>query len=414
MKHKLLHRTMLLLAVLASLQKGQAQLVFDKTFHVALDPTWVTTFKTSVLKDGNLWCVGTEGTYSFYNGSVWTKSKIPNATSSNRGIALDHQSTLWIGSFGDGLFKKEGNTWTQFTESNSELPSDNIRALLYDTIHQELWVATYGGLVRIKNNVWDIFTEANSQLESGLISDIEQSADGAIWVVNDSRLVKIHNGAWTVFTSSQIFGGSDDDLADVFIDHNQNVWTTSSYSAKGAASFDGDNWTVLPGFSGKVLQSVGVDMAGTVFLGELFKGMHVVFGGINYYFPSSPDGFPTSQNFNFTLDKNSNSLWLSNTWGLWEIKSATVSSSQPNGPGNSLMAFPVPAYDKISITSEKSFITSIQVTNVHGVLVETLRYNNESTVELPVGHLPAGVYFLQTTLKDNRIEVIQVVVNSQR
>lgn len=114
-----------------------------------------------------------------------------------------------------------------------------------------------------------------------------------------ASLIKIHNSIWTTYTSSQIFGGDEDDLGDVFIDASQKIWITSGYGLKGVASFDGTTWTVLPGFADKNIQSVGVNASGTVFLGELFKGMHVVSGGVNYYFPSAPDGFPSAQKFLF-------------------------------------------------------------------------------------------------------------------
>lgn len=103
---------------------------------------------------------------------------------------------------------------------------------------------------------------------------------------------------------------------------------------------------------------------------------------------------------------------MCNTWGLWEIKSATVGTSELNEVANGVSAFPVPAFDNVTITSENSMIQSVNVIGSDGALIETLQFGQESSVEVPVNKLATGVYFLQTTLANNKQQsVIRIAVN---
>lgn len=405
MKHKLLAPAFL---VLMTLQSGYAQLNFNTTKHTALQPTWATYFRTANLMDGSFYCIGSNGTYSFYNNSVWTKAQIPGG-GSNRGIALDHQSNLWIGTFGDGLYKRENGIWSQMTITNSLLPSDDIRAVLYDTLLQQLWVGTYGGLLRIKGSEWMVFTETNSLLDSDVVTELEQGADGSVWAINDSRVMRIQGDTWTKYDAQEIFGGSNGELADLFIDADQKVWVSSGYGQQGVAYFNGSTWTVVPGFAGKNIQSIGVDNQGTVLLGELYEGMHAVFNGVNYFFPTAPNGFPANQNFDFTLDKDGNTLWLCNTWGLWEIKGIAVGVNTPEAR-EQLSTFPVPANDEVQIRSEESAISMVTIASANGQKIGEYHFQGTNTVNVPVSALPHGIYFLQTTLENKQVQVIKVMV----
>jgi hypothetical protein len=406
MKHKLLLPS---LVMLAAFQTGFAQLNFSTVNHSALQPTWATYFRTSYLMDGKFYCIGSNGTYSSYNNSVWTKSQISGG-GDNRGIALDHQSVLWIGTFGDGLFKRENNTWTNLTTTNSQLPSNDIRAVKYDTLLQNVWVGTYAGLLRIHGTEWKVFNTANSQLTSDVATEIEQAADGSVWIVNKTCVIRIQGETWTRFNASQIFGGTDGELADLFIDADQKVWVTSGYGKQGVAYYNGSAWSIVPGFDGLHIQSVGVDDQGTALLGELFKGMHAVYNGVNYFFPTAPNGFPANQNFDFTLDKNGNTLWLCNTWGLWEIKNILVGVNDPESL-EQLSIFPVPAREEVQIRSEESTIRMVTIVSSNGQKAGEFSFDGATNVTIPVAQLPQGVYFMQTTLDNNQMQILKVMVN---
>ncbi|MBI3038076.1 hypothetical protein HYY75_03345, partial [bacterium] len=73
-------------------------------------------------------------------GSVFKKSVY---TCVIRTFAEDYQSRLWVGTFGAGLWVKDGKGWRKFGKSPSALPDERISKIV---VHKnELFIATAGG-----------------------------------------------------------------------------------------------------------------------------------------------------------------------------------------------------------------------------------------------------------------------------
>ena len=67
---------------------------------------------------------------------------------------LAEGDSLWIGTWGAGLYLKEGNAWTQFARHNSPLADNNINCLYLDS-HGILWIGTNGhGVYTYYKNTW--------------------------------------------------------------------------------------------------------------------------------------------------------------------------------------------------------------------------------------------------------------------
>ena len=84
---------------------------------------------------------------------------------------MDAAGALWIGTSvlaAAGLARLQDGQWQVFTEANSDLPADGVRALAVDAAGA-LWIGTSdfgggGGLARLQDGQWQVFTEANSDL----------------------------------------------------------------------------------------------------------------------------------------------------------------------------------------------------------------------------------------------------------
>lgn len=113
---------------------------------------WI--FGIEVAQPGVFW-VSTFGSGIFhYDGLEWDE----NYNSLNTGkpidsvgpIAIDSTGNIWFGSWGggggvNGLFKFNGNNWTQYNTANSPLIGDGIFSLEVDN-QGKLWIGTDNGI----------------------------------------------------------------------------------------------------------------------------------------------------------------------------------------------------------------------------------------------------------------------------
>jgi len=57
-------------------------------------------------------------------------------------IAIDNNGMKWIGTYGGGLAKFDGNDWTVYDTSNSGLPGDRVKTIAIDENNTK-WIGTY-------------------------------------------------------------------------------------------------------------------------------------------------------------------------------------------------------------------------------------------------------------------------------
>jgi len=131
------------------------------------DVNWTIyrSFKTGVSKNANHIAIdnnntpwvsihsvlGISGGSGFFNGLGWeTYTSLPSGNVHY--VAIDSHNNKWFGNTESGLSKFNGNTWTNFTTSDSRLPNDRVFAIAFDGAGNK-WLATFGsGVVKYKGN----------------------------------------------------------------------------------------------------------------------------------------------------------------------------------------------------------------------------------------------------------------------
>jgi hypothetical protein len=106
-------------------------------------------------------------------------------------MQFDKENNLWFGVLsrqavanesGDGLFKYNGNSFTNFNISNSELPSNSVVEIAIDTENAK-WIGTYSGLVKLNsNNELKIFNKDNTPMPFDAIEHIIVDNNDNIWM----------------------------------------------------------------------------------------------------------------------------------------------------------------------------------------------------------------------------------------
>jgi len=113
---------------------------------------------------------------------------------------LAADGALWAGTKGGGLARLEQGQWQVYTTANSSLPDDNVMALA--AADGALWVGTGGGgLARLENGQWQVYTKANSKLSSDNVQALA-AAGGALWVGTRGGLARLDDGQWQVYTKA--------------------------------------------------------------------------------------------------------------------------------------------------------------------------------------------------------------------
>lgn len=98
-----------------------------------------------------------------------------------KAFASEPDGTLWVGTRGDGLFRRKEGRWERF-DRNSGLLSDIIRVLYLDS-HGRLWVGSDGGglSLRLESGRFLSIT-AREGLPNSTVSQIIEDGLGRLWV----------------------------------------------------------------------------------------------------------------------------------------------------------------------------------------------------------------------------------------
>lgn len=104
-------------------------------------------------------------------------------------LAVDAQGVVWAGTWGGGLSKFDGKTWTQYTVAEG-LPGNHVFMLHVDP-KGVLWIGTNNGLARPKaGGGFEVMT-TNDGLFNNAVFSMATARDGTLWVGSFGGVAKI-------------------------------------------------------------------------------------------------------------------------------------------------------------------------------------------------------------------------------
>jgi ligand-binding sensor domain-containing protein len=177
---------------------------------------------------------------SFSNGNLLTKRRVFDFTNNTNEKSVGTPEVKGTNP------KNLSETWTVFTQQNSELPWDMTRAVVKD-LDNNIWIGTDNGIVKIENNKWVHFNSNNTIISSALynknetqsVRDIEVDKNNNKWFIIGWDVYKYDNKQWTKYDSTN---SPINWARTIFVDKSNNVYFTSW---DGVAKFDGKTWTVF-------------------------------------------------------------------------------------------------------------------------------------------------------------------------
>ena len=157
------------------------------------------------------------------------------ALSSIRSAFKDEAGNLWFGTFGNGVSKYDGKSFTTFNSSNG-LIHNLIEAITEDS-NGNIWFSTYGGVSKYNGVYFENFTTEHG-LPDNHINKILEDKRGNIWLTTHGGLSRYNpdrSGTHQFTNYYEKHGFTGNYAGDIIEDHQGNLWISGN---RGILKYD--------------------------------------------------------------------------------------------------------------------------------------------------------------------------------
>lgn len=227
---------------------------------------------------GEIWIGTANKGLSFYNNKGFFNYDMKSGLTSLDIRALLYDSTnqnLWIGTGGGGLILFRQGQMTKIAPLRKHRKLD-IRALYIDS-HDMLWVGTNGnGLFKYKDNTFQGMSQ-NSDYANLRIRDFHEDHEGSMWIGTRKGLMRLKDDFFIVYNSQN--GLPVNSVRSVFEDRDGRIWFGTV--GGGATMYDGKKfrtYNTANGLSNNRVWTIDQDKNGSIWLGTYGGGVHKITG----------------------------------------------------------------------------------------------------------------------------------------
>lgn len=377
------------------------------TWSVSAQSDWIRTGITDTILaihgDGTLIWMATEadGVKSFdpVTGAITTYNQNNTGFPDNdfRSI-LYFDGDVYAGTYSKGLFQLHDGTWLVNDTLNSPIPGNSVRDIILDSTDNSIWLATDKGLANKNGDAWTIYDSLNSPLEGSFINCLFQSDDGTLWIgTKYAGLTKKSGDTWETY--NYFNSGINDNLIRAITQDAEGYLYVANIPGINKYDIAADNWLFVYNPFTVPMTSEKVNRMGFDAYDNFWMATH---GGVTR--ADSTNHFTLYYDYNSNLPNNvcdalyvdnNNTTWVGSYGGLAFFN---TTAPIPTTIVRSLEVFPNPATDVLHIQTTQVFDNPplIRIADLHGHLLyeengSAITYG-EVTYDIPVSHLPAGVY----------------------
>ena len=152
-------------------------------------------------------------------------------------LLLDHEENLWIGTPGNGLFRKQGKTIkeqvVQYNVKSLSFSDDQVSRMKQDSKNR-VWVGTLGGGLNLYDKYSDSFknfsfdSHSPGSLSNNYVYSLAEDSTGTLWVGTSQGLNKLETDerTFTQFFSrnSKLHNAKDQSIRSIAPDEKGNLW----------------------------------------------------------------------------------------------------------------------------------------------------------------------------------------------
>ncbi len=263
-------------------------------------------------KSGNLWFGTWGGGVTKYNGSSFTHYTEREGLSNNIvwSILEDKSGNLWFGTNGGGVTKYNGSSFTHYTEQEG-LSNNRVRSILEDK-SGNLWFGTNGGgVTKYNGNSFTHYT-AKEGLSNNRVRSILEDKSGNLWFGTNGGGVMKYNGSSFIHYTEQE-GLSNNLVRSILEDKSGNLWFGTN--GGGVTKYNGSSfthYTEQEGLNSNLVRSIHEDKSGNLWFGTEGGGV-TKYNGSSFTHYTEQEGLSSNLVRSILEDKSAN-LWFV-TWG---------------------------------------------------------------------------------------------------
>lgn len=243
----------------------------------------------------------------------------------------DKAGNLWFGTFGNGVSKYDGKTFTNYDSSHG-LIHNLIEAITEDS-EGNIWFSTYGGVSKYNGVYFENFTTQHG-LPGNHINRILEDKRGNIWVATRSGLSRYNpdkdneNNQFIYYEDKQGFTGNY--AGGIIEDRNNNLWMAGH---RGVYKFNPDadthgetpfsDYSEITGLENEIVYCIAEDRDGMLWLGTSigavrFDPAKVQMGKSAVTTYTKADGL-ISNSIESILEDRAGNIWLGSDEGVSEF-----------------------------------------------------------------------------------------------
>ncbi|MBX2992959.1 MAG: hypothetical protein KF749_17545 [Bacteroidetes bacterium] len=263
-------------------------------------------------KDGVLF-MGTEGDGVFRKEGekfIPVGSTVAERSQEVYALTLDDGGGVWAGTYGAGVVRYAEGTHSQYSLENG-LPSKVVRSIVQDR-EGNMWFGTYAGVARLGSDNIQAYTTAIG-LSNNIVMAIAEGPEGSIWFgTYGGGASRLSHGEFQTFDTSS--GLPHNTIRAVLRDRQGTIWLGTH---KGAARLSGRTVRVFDkrhGLPGDVILSLLEDKRGRIWMGTFDGGVCILDGNKTHVYDTR-HGLPSNRVRSIEEDAEGN-IWLGTDGGL--------------------------------------------------------------------------------------------------
>lgn len=261
-------------------------------------------------KTGNVW-FGTRGGICFYDGKTFRKTDpaLPQPHNISQ-IIKDTDENLWFCTFGEGVFRYDFKTFTNYTEKDG-LILDWIRSATQDEAGN-FWFASKSGVSKFDGKDFLNFDKKNGLFYPN-INTVMQDNEGKVWFGTDGKgVLKFAGETFVNYTTHD--GLSSDIIMAVTEDNHENRWFCTygnGVCRQDPSTGSFTNYTTADGLNNNIVWTCFSDSKNNIWFGTSdgvckYDGAHFI---------PVKDSLPAKTVYSIFQDKKGN-MWFGTTAGV--------------------------------------------------------------------------------------------------
>ncbi len=286
-------------------------------------------------KVGNLWFGTYGGGVSRYDGKSFTNFTIAQGLAGNivRSIVEDKKGNLWFGTTGGGVSKYDGQFFETFTTAQG-LVNNKVSCIMEDKTGN-LWFGTSNGISKldpcfgaIKNGCRFTNYTTTQGVVCNDVSSIIEDKKGNIWFGTSNGISKYNSGT-KLFTNFTSAGTIHPNVSCIIEDKMGNIWF-GTYGS-GLCKYDGKlftNFSIAQGLLSPSVNSIMEDGEGNLWFGTYGGGVSR-YDGKSFTNFTTAEGLANNTVFSITNDKMGDIWFGTYGGGLSKYDGKSVTSFSP-------------------------------------------------------------------------------------